>query len=238
MPYREEIFSIPGYSEVKKYFCYRVGGKSKRLPRSKPTPAKIEKANRERRQQKLYRTILTNFRRDDLYVTLTYAKEPTYEEARRKMKNFLLRLRRFYRKRGLELKYIYTTEYRGERIHHHLMINDGITRTECEALWTEGLIPYHGFRRYDGRPKDAEAVAAYMIKETGRMPREYGQLAYVASKNLIPPKVRKRTIHSKNWRENPRPPKGMERVSVWNGWTEDGYPMQFAIYRKRGRQDE
>ena len=238
MPYREEVFTTPDYREVKKYFCYRLGGKGNRIPSARKTPPAIEEANRKRREEKLFRLILTNFGRDDLYVTLTYRDEPTYEDGKRAMKNFLLRLRRAYKKKGLELKYIYTTEYRGERLHHHLIINDGVTRAECEVLWGQGLIPYHGFRRYDGRPEDAKAVAAYMIKETGRMPREYSQLSYVASRNLKPPKVVKRTIYSSRWRERPKPPQGMELVDVINLTTDDGYPMQKAIFRRRGRQIE
>ena len=70
------------------------------------------------------------------------------------------------------------------------------------------------------------------------MPREYSQLSYVASRNLKPPKVVKRTIYSSRWRERPKPPQGMELVDVINLTTDDGYPMQKAIFRKRGRQIE
>ena len=239
MPYREEIFTAPGYREVKKYFAWRIGGKKKRLPNWNPTPEKQQAANRRRAEEKLSRIILTNFRRDDLYVTLTYEKEPDYEMAKKKLGNFLKRLRREYKKRGKELKYVYTTEYRGKRIHHHLIINDGVTRSECESIWGEGMINRYGFQRYDGSPDDAKNLAGYLVKEAARMVRDGKQKKmWVASRNLTPPKVVRRTIHARTWRETPRPPEGMELIEVKNLYTAEGFPMQLASFRKRGRQDE
>lgn len=232
--YREEIFLAPGYREVKKYHTCRLGGKGKRAPNWNPTPEDVAAVNARRAEEKLRRILLTNFKRDDLYVTLTYREEPDYETARKHIRAFLRRLRAAYKKKGLELKYVYTTEYRGKRIHHHLIINDGITRSECETIWGMGMINRYAFQRYDGRPDDARDLAKYLIKEAARNVREGKQkLRWVGSKNLTPPKIIYRTLHAKTWRENPAPPKGMETVSVENFWTADGYPVQLARYVER-----
>lgn len=124
------------------------------------------------------RIILTNFKRDDIYLTLTYADEPeSYWVAKSKISKFLRAMRRKYRKAGKELKYIYTTESRGKRIHHHLLLNyeDGLCTSE-------------------------------LVQEC--------------------------------WKERPLSPKGMELYEVINTYTNEGYPLQIARFRKRGRQNE
>lgn len=209
MAYRKEIFIAPGYREVKKYFTWRLGGKKNRAPNWKRTPEDVAAVNERRAAEKLRRIILTNFKRDDLYITLTYRKEPDYETGKKEIRNFLRRLKEFYKKKGMELKYIYTTEYRGERLHHHLIINEGISRKECETLWGRGMINRYGFQRYDGRPDDARELAKYLIKEAKRNVREGKQKTrWVASKNLTPPRVLHRTIHAASWKENPRRRRG------------------------------
>ena len=139
MAYREEIFQAKGIIERKKYHTYRLGGRKERLPNFQPSTEKTQEWNMKRAEKKLYRTIFCNFSRDDLYITLTYKTEPTYEEAKRNISNFMRRLKRRYRKLGKELKYIYTTEYRGKRIHHHLLIPAGITRAEINEVWGLGM---------------------------------------------------------------------------------------------------
>lgn len=239
MPYMKEIFTAPGYVEVKKYFTYRLGGKKNRAANWQKTPEDVAEVNERRAAEKLRRLILTNFRRDDLYLTLTYREEPDYETGKRDIRNFLRRLKDFYRKRGRELKYIYTTEYRGKRLHHHLIINDGITRTECEQLWGKGIINRYAFQKYDGRPEDAQNLSKYLIKEARRNVREGKQkMRWVASKNLTPPHIIRRTIHARQWRERPSPPRGMVLAAVENYHTADGYPVQLASFVTSERRDE
>ncbi len=243
MPYRKEIFAYPGGQEVKKYFTPRLGGKKTRLPNFNPTPEDVKKVNSKRREENLRRIILTNFKRDDVYLTLTYAEEPeSYEDAKKKLSKFLRTLRRKYRKAGKELKYIYTTESRGKRIHHHLLLNyeDGFcSRDLIQECWKEGMINYYAYLHYDGGPDDAKRMASYLIKETGRTIGEGEQKrSYIPSRNLKKPKVYYRTIHSRNWKERPSSPKGMELYEVINTYTNEGYPLQLARYRKRGRQNE
>ncbi len=234
MPYRKEIFTAPGYVEIKKYFCWRLGGKKNRAPNWRRTPEDVAAVNGKRAEEKLRRTILTNFKRDDLYVTLTYREEPDYETAKKEIRNFLRRLKSAYKKKGLELRYIYTTEYRGKRLHHHLIINDGVTRAECESLWGNGLINRYGFQRFDGEPEDAKNLAKYLIKEAKRNVREGKQKTrWVGSKNLIQPEVHYRTIHAARWKETPPTPEGMELVSVENYVGGDGFPVQLAAFRER-----
>lgn len=231
MAYREEIFQAKGIIERRKYHTCRLGGTKERLPNYRPSTEKTQEWNLKRAEKKLYRTIFCNFNRDDLYVTLTYKDEPTYEQAKKNITNFIRRLKRRYKKQGKELRYIYTTEYRGKRIHHHLLINAGITRAEINNVWGLGLISHFAFQYYDGNFDDAKRLASYFIKESQRNVREGKQkLRWVGSKNLIQPKIHYRTIQSRHWKDEPKSPKGYVRTELINGYTDEGYRYQFARY--------
>lgn len=231
MAYREEIFQAKGIIERKKYHTYRLGGRKERMPNFQPSTEKTQEWNLKRAEKKLYRTIFCNFSRDDLYITLTYRTEPTYDEAKRNISNFMRRLKRRYRKQGKELKYIYTTEYRGKRIHHHLLIPAGITRAEINEVWGLGIISHYAFQYYDGQFEDAKRLASYFIKESLRNVREGRQkLRWVGSKNLIQPKVHYRTIQSRHWKEEPKAPAGYLLAELLNGYTDEGYRFQFVRF--------
>ena len=124
MPYRKRIFSYPGGRVEEKYFTCRLGGKKTRIKNFNKTPEAVAKVNARRAVRHLEEILLTNFKQGDQYITLTYAKEPKdYDEAIRHLTNYIKRLRRRYQKAGQELRYIYTTEYKGKRIHHHILVN-------------------------------------------------------------------------------------------------------------------
>lgn len=176
MPYRKETFLIRNekgevtYSEESKYYTLRLGGKKTRVRNMNETPGWMKTANQKRREKKLRRLIQTNFTRDDIYLTLTYAEEPDYETGKKKIQKFLRTLRRKYQKKGWELKYIYRTEYKGHRLHHHLIINDpthgSVRRKDIQDIWKEGAINHYSFQRYDGGHEDAKRLSAYFCKES------------------------------------------------------------------------
>ena len=121
MPYRKEIFQAPGIYEVKKYHTYRLGGNRVRGPNIQKTDDGLKKRNSRRAKTKLYRLIATNFKRDDLRIDLTYANpEPPAEEAKNRIRKFIRDLRKKYKKKNAELKYIYVTEHVHHRVHHHI----------------------------------------------------------------------------------------------------------------------
>ncbi|CUS26111.1 Phage-like protein [Paucilactobacillus oligofermentans DSM 15707 = LMG 22743] len=88
-----------------------------------------------------------NFDENDIYLTLTYedlSRPKTIQEAEKNVTNFLRRLKAKRKRNKLDsLKYILVTEYvqneDGEftkKIHHHLIINGGISRDELESMWS------------------------------------------------------------------------------------------------------
>lgn len=234
MPYRKEIFTAPGVREVKKYHTWRLGGKKTRARNEKETDPAAKKVNARRAKEKLYRLIITNFRRDDYRIDLTYSDPPPEpKEAVRRMQRFIRKLRQVYRKKGAELKYIYVTEHTGHRIHHHLIVNqaEGIGRKEIAALWPYARLNYRSFRFFDGAPEDCRRLADYLIKETSQTIREKGavqKLRWCASKNLKKPDVKYVTIYSRHWAERPKPARGYQIREVENGYTAEGYPYQIC----------
>ncbi|GGC88236.1 rolling circle replication-associated protein [Enterococcus wangshanyuanii] len=91
-----------------------------------------------------------NFFKGDYYFTLTYdnGELPTpdkVEEAKKDLSNFLRKVRTQYKKKQIELKYIWVMEYElddeGEymtRVHFHLVMNKGVDRDTLEDCWSRG----------------------------------------------------------------------------------------------------
>ena len=177
----------------------------RRLPRIKKkavSSLKQIKANDKNSQKHLRWLINSNFTEEDYRLDLTYENEPlSLEEAEKKLANFKRRLKSLYKKHGLELKYIAVTgggspKKRGEgltRIHHHLIINGGISRDEIEACWSVGR---GSKKRSIGRrscqhlqlkenEQGFEALAVYFFQHSKE--REKNEKRWSASTNLKQP---------------------------------------------------
>ncbi len=89
---------------------YGARGK-KRQKRQKPTEEQIRKQNQYNREKKLRRILKANFGEDDFWVLLTYTKgyRTDIRSAKEDFSKFYRVLRREYRKRGYELKWVVRT---------------------------------------------------------------------------------------------------------------------------------
>lgn len=115
--------------------------------------------NDKRSKRRFVQIANTNFGVDDLHISATYNEEHlpiTLEEAERNVHNYLDRVkRRMKRVTGQDLKYMLVTEYTPEdeegqltiegmedkqtkavRIHHHIIINGGLSRDDLELMWS------------------------------------------------------------------------------------------------------
>ena len=88
-----------------------------------------------------------NFRQyEDLKIELTYcdARKPDgIDDARRLHAAFVRRLRRWYERRGKELKYVVVDEIGKNgtmRPHHHMLITGGIDYRTLKTLWGNGSV--------------------------------------------------------------------------------------------------
>lgn len=176
---------------------YPVWGKSDtqkaRAAKQNQTKEKQRRLNEKRAVRHLIQLADANFSEKDIHLTLTYREAPTWEQTRKDVRNFLLKVKRYREKKGLdELKYIYTMEGKWDRsggagkhrIHIHMLMNGGVTREDLEAMWEKG---YANADRLQPDERGLEAVARYIVKE--RELNDRGK-RWSASRNLKQPKVR------------------------------------------------
>nr|DAS38168.1 MAG TPA: protein of unknown function DUF1424 [Caudoviricetes sp.] len=181
--------------------------------------------------RKLTREINANFVPGDLFLTCTYqmSTRPDPQRAKKNMENFLDRLRRRFKKVGLEFKYILVNAY-GKRggIHHHLII-PAIAYPVVAACWTYGAVRFEAL--YPNR--EYSALAWYLIKQSHLSPSGEESIPgnrWSGSRNLIKPVEKVEEVDAKEWREEPKPIKGyyIDPNSVENGVSPvTGIPYQF-----------
>lgn len=156
------------------------------------TPAR-ESLNAKLSWQKLMLVLASNFKSDDLVITLTYRDEdlPIHREAADKRLSYFIRLLRAHRRPlGQELLYVRTTEgYHSDgRLHHHLITNaTGADFEIIKQLWLRNgdNVEFDRFGS-DG----AERWAKYLTKEPREKGRRYiGDRTWRTSRNLKRPEA-------------------------------------------------
>lgn len=159
---REQIWLCGDYLEGDIYPVFPKPGarRGKRYPTSE-VQARLNQRNAERR---VIRLVHANFSGEDMALTLTHQDRVGLEEGERRLSNFLRRLRRRFKKQGLALKYISSTEQgkRSGRVHHHLILSGGVSRDEIEALWGHG---YANSRRLQFGADGVAGLVRYMVKD-------------------------------------------------------------------------
>lgn len=171
--------------------------RSVRAAKKNLTPERIQKYNTERAKFRLQLLMDTNFTSEDQSLTLTYTEQPSEQEVRKDVKNFIGRIRRERNRRGLpELKYIYAIESerdgRTKQLHCHIVMSGGIERKEVEKIWRKGS-EARGFANCDELQPDKEGLRrlAFYVYEQNRGKEQKNRRHYSCSKNLTEPKVRR-----------------------------------------------
>ena len=149
--------------------------------------------------QELELLLAANFGRRDWWVTLTYDDDhlPADRSAAQKaFTNYIARLNRQLKKKGAELRYVYTTEEMPDepggksRLHHHAVIGgEALSAEEIKTIWGRGYV--HVDRFLDGSHDIYETRARYLVKERhpGVPGRKTGLRAWSASRNLKRPQA-------------------------------------------------
>lgn len=143
-------------------------------------------------QKHVVRLINTNFTREDIWATFTYAdgQVPESPEAAKKdMQNYIRRAKRYMKKNGMgELKYVYVTEFtrNGEniRVHHHIVMNLR-DRDVAESIWQNGS--YTHTRRLQPNDFGLTGLAKYITKEKQNTKVRQTSKRYSVSRNLKQP---------------------------------------------------
>lgn len=179
----------------------------RRKPRKNPTSEKVQKNNDRIAARNLTLLINHNFFEGSSHCVLTHAgAEPTNEKAKRLLKSFIRKMQAAMKKMGQELKYIAVTEYKHERIHHHIIVNTLDIRLVKE-IWRNGYVKMVALDDTGNYQKLAE----YLIKETSKTFREEGSVnkrRWTGSRNLIRPVIKREVVSESMLSEDPKPLKG------------------------------
>lgn len=173
-------------AEVYPIFGRNTEAMLRRAKKQNATPERQQRLNRERSIRHLIHLVETNFTEKDIHLTLTYGERTNYDQARKDMRNFLLKLKRLRKRRGLPpLRYIYTIEgdeaAAGQRIHIHMLTDGDMDREELERIWAKG---YANADRLRPDENGLEAIARYLVKQ------QKNRRKWCASRNLKQPKTR------------------------------------------------
>lgn len=168
MAYTIYIYRFPNSNEFEIKWAGNYGAKGeKRGPKEKAAPEQIEKQNQWMKEKKAIRTVKLNFFKGDLWCTLLYPKgtRKSIEEIKDDKSKFLTKLRKEYKKRGSQLKWMLRIEI-GSRggIHMHFLCNQ--IRGEpidmvIQKAWGHGRVH---FERFAGEEEDYQRLASYLVK--------------------------------------------------------------------------
>ena len=195
------------------------------------TPEDIERINQWNRERLCWRKLVNHFGKDDYFVTLTYRPEerpPEMEAAKRDWKQFCTKLRRRYKKAGMEMLWIRNIEVgtkNGWHIHCVLKrIPDlDIFLSEC---WEKGRVVIKLIYQ-QGNMKD---LAAYLTK-TPKTEKRIRESHYWTSRNLPIPEPEKKLIRGWKLEDKPRVPRGyyLEKESLREGINPFGFRYRTYI---------
>lgn len=180
----------------------------RRRQKQKPTSEAVKKNNDRLAEKKLTRLINANFYPGDLHVTLTYAVPVDPQEAEHQLGVWIRRIRRQFKKKGIEFKYVAVTEYKNHRIHHHVVMNY-IDLNIIDMLWTQGRVRCTTL----DQSRNYKALAEYLIKETQKTFREPGNAIkrrWKSSRNLIRPVIKREWVSVRELWKDPKPIKGYQ----------------------------
>lgn len=233
--YRRKVYRAGRTVEIEETFPTQYGDgltRAKRKVNGPGTRLDVENYNHELAVRRLTRLLNENFVPYDWWLTLTYEKSnrpKTVEEAKNQVSKFVLQLKKLYKKKGIEFKYVKSIPAIGEKgaVHHHLVIPQGVSQREISALWKETIRAGPRARPPDFTPlyedEEYSALAAYIVgqkddsEEYAELEEKYGTFKpaeknvkkWTCSHNLRKPKEEPpEIIEDIKWQEPPMPPPG------------------------------
>lgn len=242
-----------GYREVRReskkailidqYMSFKYGAPGqKRNRRRKPTPEEVKKVNQYNKRRKILWRMQTYFEENDYFVTLTYKKEKRPEDMQQAKKDFrklIDRLRREYKKQGVELRWMRNIEIGTRKACHiHMIIKriDGIDKL-IRKIWNHGGVNFQlmyddgAFRRL------ADYIAKSPIND-----KSLSETDFQSSRNMPLPDPKVKDIKGWSISRKIRVPEGWELDgdSVREGINPvTGYPYRsYMLIRKKEKKKE
>lgn len=224
--YIQKKYVFPDSNEYEFIYKGKYGARGeKRAKRKKPTPEQIRKQNQTNKANRVRRLIKENFNMRDYWLTLKYkaGERPGVKKVKEDFKKFIGRLRRLYKKLGVELKYIYRMEI-GKRggVHIHMVLNRAGPELDVRVrdAWiaSGGHAIDYELLRDDGYSKLAEYIVKEPDEEQEKQlslfeKEEIEQLVrYSRSRNLKEPQPQLKAYSRRTVRrlveDGPKPSKG------------------------------
>jgi len=237
MAYIEKRYRLGNVIEVEQYHTGRYGAPGQgRKKKKKPTPEQVARINQANKEKICRRKLRAHFNVGDYFTDLTYAKDarpPDMEAAKQHFREFMRIVRREYRKRGRELKWIRNIEV-GQRNawHVHLVINR-IPDTDLiiRKAWKQGKVIIQNLTPDGEFKKLAEYITKSPVTEERLIESDYS-----SSRNLPITEPEKRVYKRwKTWKENPKIPEGwyLDIDSLFEGENPvTGYPYRtYSLFR-------
>ena len=203
MAYTKVIYRLKKGIETEEYHTAKYGAPGQeRSPKKKLTPEQMEKQNQTNREKKARRKLREHFQEEDYFSDLTYRKDarpPDMETAKEQFSKCIRQVRKEYRRRGYELKWMRNVEVGTKNGWHIHVIINRIPDTDIilQAAWPYGKV-INTLMYEKGGFAD---LAAYITKTPATDPR-LRESDYSASRNLpIPEPEKKIYRHWKTWKE-------------------------------------
>ncbi len=240
MSYRKLTYTFPGAIEIEEHRKGEYGAPgARREKRKKPTPEQMARRNQWNKEKRARHRLRKYFRKNDYLSCLTYRKEERpadMAEAKKDFCAFMRKVRKEYRKRGAELRWIRNIEV-GTRNgwHVHIVLNR-IPDTDIilAEAWGHGRV-VNKLLYESGEFRD---LAAYITKSP-KTDTRLREASYSTSKNLpLPEPEVKEYRRWKKWREI-RIPDGyyLDRETLIEGenpFTGGRYRMYTLLRVERG----
>lgn len=229
---KRNMYVFKNAIEVEEYHDGRYGAPgAKRQPKKKATKEQIEKVNQYNKEKWARRRLRMYFEVGrDWFLTLTYRKDarpPDMETAKKHFSDFMRKIRKEYRKRGLRLCWIRNIENTPTNNWHiHLAISDIPNENILVILkkaWPHGRVkdPQQLYEKGELR-----GLAAYITKNEktkpeyvpdGVMDHKVTEASYSHSRNMPLPEPD--TDLLKRWKKEPWVKKGfyIDRDTLFEG---------------------
>lgn len=179
----------------------------KRAPKKNLTSEEVWKNNLKYAVFRLTLLLNHNFVPGDHHLQLTYKIEPTAEQGKKDRQKFTRELKAKCKKIGIDVKWIAVTEYKGKRVHHHIICSN-VPMSIINECWKHGRV-FHNPLWDNPNYKD---LAEYLLKEASKTYEQKGDIRerrYNTSRNVVMPKEPKEKELSRiDMNDEPIPPKG------------------------------
>lgn len=212
------------------------GQERQRRPKEKPSSERIQKNNQRRKQREASRMVEEYFNEDDLVLTLTFRKElrpADMGEAKKIFRDFANYLRKEYRKRYYDLLWMRNIEVGSRNGWHIHVIANRIEGAEflIKDYWRQyGGVYIQYLQDLRDQGKD---FGEYISKAPITCDRVV-ETSWSHSRNIKKVEGEDVIITGHAMTDKPRVPSGyyLDKESVHEGMTADGYPFRTYTFRR------